>query len=146
MPSDWCYDKFRGFGTCVVFKCKKPFSKLKGHSVKNFDGASLKPPDYYSYVIESFLKREVIGINESYMIWLHYERVTQESWKEAKNFVTFCFKENNEDVEVKECGVRLICDGDLQQGLTYLSMFQDLPQHSGAMSLDSLYGHSNWSW
>ncbi|GJS97570.1 NB-ARC domains-containing protein [Tanacetum coccineum] len=59
-------------------------------------------------------------------------------WKEAKNFVTFCFKENNEDVEVKECGARLICDGDLQQDVTNLSMFQDLPtlsQHGGAIDL-----------
>ncbi|GJR15877.1 NB-ARC domains-containing protein [Tanacetum coccineum] len=146
LPSDWCFHKFRGYGICVVFKCKKPFNTFKeGYSIKNFDGATLIKVDYIPHVIEEFLKKEVMRIQESYMIWLHYERVTQESWKEAKNFVTFCFKENNEDVEVKECGVRLICDGDLQQGLTYLSMFQDLPQHGGAMSLDSLYGHSNWS-
>ncbi|GJT60273.1 NB-ARC domains-containing protein [Tanacetum coccineum] len=24
LPSDWCYDKFRGYGTCVVFKRKIP--------------------------------------------------------------------------------------------------------------------------
>nr|GEV60852.1 NB-ARC domains-containing protein [Tanacetum cinerariifolium] len=35
-------------------------------------------------------------------------------WEEAKNFVTFGFEENNEDVEVKEFGVRLICDEDLE--------------------------------
>ncbi|GKE20864.1 NB-ARC domains-containing protein [Tanacetum coccineum] len=42
LPSDWCYDKnFRGFGTCVVFKFKKPFSIFEGFFVKNFDGAFL---------------------------------------------------------------------------------------------------------
>ncbi|GJV83974.1 NB-ARC domains-containing protein [Tanacetum coccineum] len=147
LPSDWCWSKFRGYETCVVFKCKKPFSKLKGHSVKNFDGASLKPPDYYSYVIESFLKREVIGINESYMIWLHYTRFTWE-WKEAKNFVTFSFEENNEDVEVKEFGVRLIYDEDIQQE-AHLSMLQCLPtptQHGGILSVSGVNGELDWSW
>ncbi|GKB73374.1 NB-ARC domains-containing protein [Tanacetum coccineum] len=142
LPSDWCYDKLRGFGTCVVFKCKKPFSKLKGFFVKNFDGASLITENYIPDVINEFLKKEEIGINESYLIWLHYTMYTWK-WKEAKNFVTLCFEENNEDVEVKECGVRLICDEDL------LSMFQDLPtpsQHGGAMRLDGRYGSSSWSW
>ncbi|GKA86652.1 NB-ARC domains-containing protein, partial [Tanacetum coccineum] len=31
LPSHWCSSKFRGFGTCVVFKRKKP-CKLKGYS------------------------------------------------------------------------------------------------------------------
>ncbi|GKB73372.1 NB-ARC domains-containing protein [Tanacetum coccineum] len=142
LPSDWCYDKLRGFGTCVVFKCKKPFSKLKGFFVKNFDGASLITENYIPDVINEFLKKEEIGINESYLIWLHYTMYTWK-WKEAKNFVTLCFEENNEDVEVKECGVRLICDEDL------LSMLQDLPtpsQHGGAMRLDGRFGSSSWSW
>ncbi|GJW20783.1 NB-ARC domains-containing protein [Tanacetum coccineum] len=108
LASDWCYDKFRGFGTCVVFKCKKP-RKFKGYSVKNFDGASLFTVEYYPYVWK-----------ESYMIWLHYTLDTWK-WNEAMNFVTFCLEENNEDVEVKEFGVRLICDEDLQQE-TDLSM------------------------
>nr|GEY37398.1 NB-ARC domains-containing protein [Tanacetum cinerariifolium] len=69
LPSaDWCYDKnFRGFGTYVVFKCKKPFNTFNGYSEKNFDGASLKGP-------------------------------------------------GSKDVEVKECGARLICDEDIQHG------------------------------
>nr|GEX18012.1 NB-ARC domains-containing protein [Tanacetum cinerariifolium] len=37
LPSNWCYDKFIGYGTCVVFKCKKP-CKLKGYRVNYFDG------------------------------------------------------------------------------------------------------------
>ncbi|GKD93641.1 NB-ARC domains-containing protein, partial [Tanacetum coccineum] len=141
LPSDWCYDKFRGYETCVVFKCKKPFNTIKERcSVKNFDGASLKSYIYFSRVIEEFLKEEVI--------WLHYTKDTWK-WKEAKNFVTFSFfEENNEDVEEKQCGVRLISDEDIQQG-THLGMLHGLPtptQHGGAMSLSGLYGESCWSW
>ncbi|GJU21045.1 NB-ARC domains-containing protein [Tanacetum coccineum] len=85
LPSDWCYDKFRGFGTCVNTR----------------------------------------------------------KWKEAKNFVTFCFEEDNEDIQVKDFGVRLIYDGDLQQDVTNLNMLQDLPtlsQHGGALCLYGLHG------
>ncbi|GJW85859.1 NB-ARC domains-containing protein [Tanacetum coccineum] len=112
LPSDWCYDKnFRGFGTFLVFKRKKPFKRFGRYTIKNFDGASIagnySPLDFYE-----FLKREVIGTQDSYMIWLRYRRMDrwEWGWKNAKNFVTFFFEENNEDVEVKECGVRLICD------------------------------------
>ncbi|GJW28334.1 NB-ARC domains-containing protein [Tanacetum coccineum] len=146
LPSDWCHDKFRGFGTCVLFKCKKPH-KFKRYSIKNFDGASLVIGDYFPYFSEEFMKNEVIGIHESYMILLHYTKSTWR-WKEAKNFVTFSFQENNEDVEMKECGVRLICDGDLQLDITNLSMFQDLStlsQHGGAMSLYGPFGYCMWS-
>ncbi|GKF56171.1 hypothetical protein Tco_0166511, partial [Tanacetum coccineum] len=114
LPSDWCRSKFRGYETCVVFKCKKPLSIFKGYSVKNFDGASLIPNNYFPNDLMEFVKREVIGIQDSYMIWLHYTRYTW-GWEEAKNFVTFSFFQQNKDVEVKECGVRLICDEDLQQ-------------------------------
>ncbi|GJU96096.1 NB-ARC domains-containing protein [Tanacetum coccineum] len=142
LPSDWCYHEFWGFGTCLVFKCKKPFSKFSGYSVKNFDGASLITES--PFIIEKFFKEEVIGISESYMIWLHYMRSTRE-WKEANNFFTFCFcEENNEDVEVKECGVRLICEKDIEQDAD-LSMLQGLPtptQHGGSLSLNNTY----WSW
>ncbi|PWA95138.1 disease resistance protein (TIR-NBS-LRR class) family [Artemisia annua] len=141
LPSDWCFNKFRGFGTCVVFKCKKPHKfKFEGYSVKNFGGASLSRVDYFPYVSK-----------ESYIIWLHYRKNTQgQGWKEAKNFVTFSFfDENKEDVEVKECGARLILDEDLQHDVTNLSMFQDLPtlsQLGGAMSLFGPLGYSSWSW
>ncbi|GKD65787.1 hypothetical protein Tco_1307895 [Tanacetum coccineum] len=100
LPLDWCYDKFRGYGTFVVFKRKKP-CKFKGFCVKNFDGASLTLINYFLVLVEEYFHNEVIGIHESYMIWLQYMRDTWE-WKEAKNFVTFCLEENNEDVEVKE--------------------------------------------
>ncbi|GJT54086.1 NB-ARC domains-containing protein [Tanacetum coccineum] len=146
LPSDWCYDKnFRGFGTCVVFKCKKHFSTFKeGYSVYNFDGTSIEE-NCFPLASKEFLKKEVIGIQDSYMIWLHYTRSTWE-WKEAKNFVTFSFfeKNNNEDVEVKEFGVRIICDEDIQQE-TDVSMLQVLPiptQHGGVLRLDRAF----WSW
>nr|GEV53388.1 NB-ARC domains-containing protein [Tanacetum cinerariifolium] len=65
-------DKIRGFGTCVVFKCKKPHKCIyKGYTVKNFDGA-LITTYYFPSVLEQFWKDEVIGIHDSYMIWLHY--------------------------------------------------------------------------
>ncbi|GJU44490.1 NB-ARC domains-containing protein [Tanacetum coccineum] len=103
LPSDRCWSKLMGYGTCVVFKYKKPKETCKGYS------------------------KEVIGIHGSYMIWLNYTKVKTWAWKEAKNFVTFSFfEENNEDVEVKECGVRLICDEDIQQE-AHLSMLHGLP-------------------
>ncbi|GKB34382.1 NB-ARC domains-containing protein [Tanacetum coccineum] len=135
LPSDWCYDKFRGYGTCVVFKCKKPFNTFKGYYyVNNFDGAYITK-GYF----KEFVKREMIGTQDSYMICLGYTRHTRK-WKEAKNFVTFSvFEENNEDYEVKECGVRLICDEDIQQGAD-LSMLHGLPtptQHGGMLNIYS---------
>ena len=63
------------------------------------------------------------------MIWLHYTTSEIQKQKlnleEAKNFVTFCFDEN-EGIEVKEMGVRLVWDEDLDQEAD-LSMFQDIP-------------------
>ncbi|GKF90330.1 hypothetical protein Tco_0264293 [Tanacetum coccineum] len=149
LPSYWSYDTFWGYGVCVVFKCKKPFKKFKGYSIKNFDGASLMIEKHGPYVTKEFLKKEGIGIHESYMIWLNYSSDTW-GWKEAKNFVTFSFfEENNEDVEVKECGVRLICDEDLEQDVTNMNMFQDLPtpsQHGGAMDFYGPFGEYRCSW
>ncbi|GKC95179.1 NB-ARC domains-containing protein, partial [Tanacetum coccineum] len=48
LASDWCVDKFRGFGTCVVFRRKKAFRTFEGYSVKNFDGSSLDS-NYFPY-------------------------------------------------------------------------------------------------
>ncbi|GJS49536.1 NB-ARC domains-containing protein [Tanacetum coccineum] len=114
--------------------------------VKNFDGAALDR-DYLIVLNENFFQNEVMGIQDSYMIWLHYRRSTW-AWKEAKNFVTFCFENEDEDFEVKEMGVRLVYDEDVEQE-TDISMLQGLPtpiQHGGALSLyDGPYG-TNWSW
>ncbi|GJT99588.1 NB-ARC domains-containing protein [Tanacetum coccineum] len=138
LPSDWCYDKFRGYGFCVVFKCKNSFSEFKGYSVKNYDGA-LITEDYIlplTRTMEEFWKDE--------LIWLNYSRDTRE-WKEAKDFVTFCLEENNEDVEVKEWGVRLICDEDIQQGTDLMSL-PTPTQHGGMLSLGGVDAHLYWSW
>ncbi|GKA23161.1 NB-ARC domains-containing protein [Tanacetum coccineum] len=145
LPTHWRFNKFRGYGTCLVFKRKKP-CEYKRYSVNNFDGAFMTRQYYIPHVIVKFLNKEEIGIHEPYMIWLHYTNYTRE-WKEAKNFVTFCFfEENNEDFEVKECGVRLICEEDLEQQVANMGMFQDLSQHGGAMSLSGIYGFSRWTW
>ncbi|GJW58508.1 NB-ARC domains-containing protein [Tanacetum coccineum] len=150
LPSDWCFSKFRRYGTCVVFKRKRPCEFI-GYSVKNFNGAYLD--GCFPYFLETYFKGKPFRNNESYMIWLHYTRNAEE-WNEANNFVTFSFEENNEDIEVKECGVtRLICDGDPQQDDTNLTMLQDLPtlsQHGAAscmfwLGLDDCYTNS-WSW
>ncbi|GKE06344.1 NB-ARC domains-containing protein [Tanacetum coccineum] len=146
LPSeDWCFNKFTGFGTCLVFKRKRPFSTCYGISVNNFDGSFLGRS--IPYIITDYFRVKPMRINESYMIWLHYRR-GRWGWEEAKNFVTFCFEENNEDIEVKEFGVRLICDEDIQQG-THLSMLQGLPtptQHGGILSVFGVNGHLEWSW
>nr|GFA11381.1 hypothetical protein [Tanacetum cinerariifolium] len=146
LPSDWCFNKIRGYGSCVVFRRKK-LRELIGYSIKNFNGACLE--DCFPYFLEEYFKGKPIRINEPYMIWLHYQR----GWMRARNFVKFCFEENNEDVEVKECGARLIFDEDREQDVTNLSMLQDLPtlsQHGGASCMSRLglddYRTVNWSW
>ncbi|GKE58481.1 NB-ARC domains-containing protein [Tanacetum coccineum] len=148
LPSaDWSYDKFWGFGTCLVFKRKNPFSAFKGFGGWNFDGlASLTSTscNYLPLDLLEFLEKEVIEIHESYMIWLYYTSNIGQ-WKEAKNFVTFSFEENNEAYEVKECGARLLFDGD-SQDVANLGMFQDLSEHGGAMSCSGPYGSSTWFW
>ncbi|PWA53772.1 Leucine-rich repeat-containing protein [Artemisia annua] len=111
LPLDWSFSKLRGYGVCVVFKRKGP-STAFGYRVKNFDGAHLgeRFPFYY----DDYFKDKPIRIDESDMIWLH--STTREIWKfkKAKNFVTFCFDES-EGYEVKECGVRLVWDEDLDK-------------------------------
>nr|GEV38977.1 reverse transcriptase domain-containing protein [Tanacetum cinerariifolium] len=91
--------------------------------------------------------REVYLEDESYRILFHYTE-TRREWKEAKNFVTFCFDEHNKDVEVKEFGVRLICDEDVQQE-AHLSMLHGLPtptQDGGMLFLSWDVDHLTWVW
>ncbi|GJZ70670.1 NB-ARC domains-containing protein [Tanacetum coccineum] len=147
LPSDWCFKKFRGYGTCLVFKRKKLGYRFIRSSVKNFDGAYLD--SCFLHYHREYFNGKPIRINESYMIWLLYTKssMLSKSWKEAKNFVTFCF-EVNEEIEVKECGVRLVCDEDLEQD-TNLSMFGDLlslSQHGGALYFSGPFVGTNWSW
>ncbi|GJT63275.1 NB-ARC domains-containing protein [Tanacetum coccineum] len=146
LPSDWCFNTFRGFGTCVVFKRKKHYCDIVRYYVKNFDGASLG--GCYPFNHRRYFERMPIRINESF-IWLHYTLDTRK-WKEAKNFATFCFK-GDEGYEVKECGARVVCDEDLEQD-TNLSMLQDLPalsqlEYGGLINLSGHRGEIiQWSW
>ncbi|PWA37008.1 NB-ARC domains-containing protein [Artemisia annua] len=146
LPSDWCLDKFKGFGTCVVFKQKNTLQHVYCY-LKNFDGALLQ-----GWCVNS------IEISESYRICLLYTRDTK-VWKYAKNFVKLCFGENydhggggyfyeDKSIEVKECGVRLICD-EGYEGIWNMSMLQDLPtlsQHGGAINLYGRRGYIRSSW
>ncbi|GJZ76988.1 hypothetical protein Tco_0641660 [Tanacetum coccineum] len=67
-------------------------------------------------------------------------------WEEAKNFVTFCLEENNnEDVEVKEFGVRLICDQDIQQQAHFQGILTPA-QHGGMLGPYGMGPTSFWSW
>ncbi|PWA55664.1 NB-ARC domains-containing protein [Artemisia annua] len=96
----------------MVYKIK-PSSSF-GYSLKNFDGASLGK--IYPYLYWDYFKDKPIRNDESDMIWLSY--MTKEDsrwrWKEAKKFVTFYFDESG-GIELKECGVRVVCDEDLDQ-------------------------------
>ncbi|GKC73543.1 hypothetical protein Tco_1119426, partial [Tanacetum coccineum] len=80
------------------------------------------------------------------MIWLHYTTSEIRKLKRAKNFVTYCFYED-ETIEVKECGVRLVCDEDLDEE-GELTMFEDVPtlsQHGGALCLFREGYRTDWS-
>ncbi|GJR90376.1 NB-ARC domains-containing protein [Tanacetum coccineum] len=127
LPLDWSFSKLRGYGICVVFKRKEPFTWLGYYDAEYFKG---KP----------------IRVDESDMIWLHYTTSEIGKLKKAKNFVTYCFYED-EDIEVKECGARIVCDEDLDEEGD-LSMFEDVPtlsQHGGALCLFGDY-RTDWSW
>ncbi|GJX98961.1 NB-ARC domains-containing protein [Tanacetum coccineum] len=78
------------------------------------------------------------GIKESYMIWLHYYKSTRfpERWEEAKNFVTFCFEDEGVYYEAKECGARVVCDEDLEQGETSLVEISRGRGELGAVGLE----------
>ncbi|XP_071703724.1 disease resistance protein Roq1-like [Rutidosis leptorrhynchoides] len=130
LPSDMWFDsKVIGYAFCVVVKPKKYFSSVVSYYgslayfVNNFDGALL-----YSSSDERHIRPgdEFVGECGSDMIWLEYT-VYIYVWKfiKAEKFVTFTFVEN-ENVEVKECGVRLVYDEDRQKGFE-LSMIQDIP-------------------
>ncbi|GKA84310.1 NB-ARC domains-containing protein [Tanacetum coccineum] len=142
LPLDWSFSKVRGYGICVVFKRKSKWAFL-GYDVENFDGDYLGSCNPF-YDAEYF-EGKPIRVDESDMIWLHYTRELWK-WKKAKNFVTYCFDEN-ETIEVKECGARIVCDEDLDQEGD-LSMFEDVPtlsQHGGALCLFR-GSRTDWSW
>ncbi|GJX55278.1 NB-ARC domains-containing protein [Tanacetum coccineum] len=88
-----------------------------------------------------------IRVDVSDMIWLHYTTSEIRKLKKAKNFVTYCFDED-ETIEVKECGARIVCDEDLDEEGD-LSMFEDVPtlsQHGGVLCLFRWGYRTDWSW
>ncbi|GJY20895.1 NB-ARC domains-containing protein, partial [Tanacetum coccineum] len=137
LPSDGCHNKFRGYGTCIVYKRKKPYG-IPGYIVRNFDGAILgNASPFHCFPLND----NSIGIHESHVIWLHYNTSIW-GWKEAKSFASFTFKDN-EDVEVKECAVRLFCDEDIQQEAD--SMIQDLSTPTQKGGIFTLHWNSSIS-
>ncbi|KVI01332.1 hypothetical protein Ccrd_020398, partial [Cynara cardunculus var. scolymus] len=120
LPPDFCYNKLRGFGFCVVLTPKRSCghkydNDTPRYHVDNFDGTSLAYRLFYcSY-----------GIPKSDIIWFGFETLVSREWKEAKNFVTFWF-EDDDDFEVKECGFRLVFDEDIEEE-TNFSLIQELP-------------------
>ncbi|PWA44366.1 NB-ARC domains-containing protein [Artemisia annua] len=150
LPLDWSSRMLMGYGVCVVFKRKKP-STYFGYTVNNFDGTILGACSPYSYsesYYREYFRDKPIIINESDMIWLHYTTSDTLRLKKAKNFVTFGFYEN-EAIEVKEMGVRLVFYEDLDQEAADVSMFQDLPtlsEHGGALCLTWDMSCIEWSW
>ncbi|GJZ24052.1 NB-ARC domains-containing protein [Tanacetum coccineum] len=143
LPLDWSFSKLRGYGICVVFKIKSRRPCL-GYSVENFDGAYLG--QCHPYYCGEYFCGKPIRIDDSDMIWLHYTTKEIQKLKKAENFVRFCFDED-EDFEVKECGVRIVCDEDLDEDVD-LSMFEDFPtlsQHGGALCLFR-GSRTDWSW
>ncbi|GKF54358.1 hypothetical protein Tco_0161268 [Tanacetum coccineum] len=143
LPLDWSFSKLRGYGICVVFKRKSKRAFLT-YDVENFDGAPLG--GCYPYYRGEYFGRKPIRVDESDMIWLHYTTSELEKLEEAENFVTYCFYED-EDIEVKECGARIVWDEDLDEEGD-LSMFEDVPtlsQHGEALCMFGDY-RTDWSW
>ncbi|GKD27596.1 hypothetical protein Tco_1233810, partial [Tanacetum coccineum] len=131
-------------GICVVFKRKRPSASF-GYHVENFDGDYLGSCD--PYYRREYFKGKPIRVDESDMIWLHYTTRELEKLEEAENFVTYCFDED-EEIEVKECGARIVCDEDLDEEGD-LSMFEDVPtlsQHGGALCVFRWGYRTDWSW
>ncbi|XP_024967316.1 TMV resistance protein N-like [Cynara cardunculus var. scolymus] len=145
LPPDWCYNKFRGYGICVVFTPKKSYGSkdyyyTPKYYVNNFDGSSLV--ERYPYIYDC------IGIPKSDIIWFRFTINGSQKWMKANNFVTFSF-EDNDDFEVKECGIRLVFDEDIQGDETNLSITRDLPtptQDGGDIHLWRNARYTCWSW
>lgn len=144
LPQGWCYDKFMGYETYVVFMAKKSYgSKANygqpGYSVRNYDKALLNDIIVRPIHITSNIMSMNIG---SYVTWFHYS-TSNPSWMDAKNFVTFSFR-GFANIEVKECGVRIICQEDIMEEKS-LNMMQGLlnPTQDGDIGIFHL--DQEWS-
>nr|XP_043633083.1 disease resistance protein RUN1-like [Erigeron canadensis] len=122
LPPNWCYSEFKGYGICVAFELKRSCPGGPRFSVDNLDGAPL-----VTFRPMGFLYETLRIYDTNKMIWLGV-MACDWGWKETKKFVTFTF-EDNDEVEVKGCGIRLVCDDDdlKEEEETVLSMIQNLP-------------------
>ncbi|PWA38968.1 NB-ARC domains-containing protein [Artemisia annua] len=115
LPPHWCYSKSRRYAACVAFRTRsldyfKNGTELK-YDVINFDGTHV---DLGYLNFGSRFSDSTANVAGSDMIWLHYFPPREECWKEAKTFVTFSFT-STADIGINACGVRLVCDEDVQQ-------------------------------
>ncbi|KVG04736.1 hypothetical protein Ccrd_026582 [Cynara cardunculus var. scolymus] len=145
LPPNLCYNKLRGFGFCVVLTLKKSFydhynyNNFPRFHADNCDGTSLV--DDYRFIYGSN------GIPKSDIIFFCFKNLAYYERKEAKNFVSF-WVEGNDDVEVKECGFRLVFDEDIEEE-TNFSLMQELPtltQEGGVVRMSRNDRHFYWSW
>ncbi|KAI3745662.1 hypothetical protein L6452_08065 [Arctium lappa] len=147
LPLNFCYNKVRGYGFCVVLTPKKSngrknFYPTPGYYVDNFDGTSLLPPCGLFYGFFRYPKSDII--------LFHF--TNRQNWElmKAKNFVTFSLEDyGGHDFEVKEFGVRLVFDEDLQREETGLSITEDLPtptQDEGYITIWKGGRYTYWSW
>ncbi|KAJ9541980.1 hypothetical protein OSB04_028486 [Centaurea solstitialis] len=144
LPPNICYNKVRGHGICVVLTQKnacghKSYLGSLTYSIKNFDGTSL---------LKDYLYFGSIKIHKQDIILFHFVKSGSWEWMKAKNFVTFSLKEND-GIEVKEFGVRLVFDEDIQGEDTSFSIPQDLPtptQDEGYIIIGNGGLNTLWSW
>ncbi|KAJ9542087.1 hypothetical protein OSB04_028593 [Centaurea solstitialis] len=115
LPSDWCYNKFKGIAFCLVFTPRNPSGRKScsygsiGYRFKNFDGT---PIGGEHAIPDSVFQYENIGIKSDQML-LGYDQSTPD-WSKAKNFVLVSFDVYGADCVVKMCGARLVCEEDEQ--------------------------------
>nr|XP_043627447.1 disease resistance protein RPV1-like [Erigeron canadensis]XP_043627448.1 disease resistance protein RPV1-like [Erigeron canadensis] len=135
LPPNWCFSKFKGFGICAVFELKESHRKgCPGFSVNNFDGAS----------VTEFRSKTITGMDEPGFFVLCVFFTRDQGWEKAKNFVTVTFQDTTSIYEVKECGVRLLCDNDdedlrqqqEEEEASVLSIIQHLSPTSGYLFLN----------
>ncbi|KAI3725560.1 hypothetical protein L1987_65350 [Smallanthus sonchifolius] len=112
LPQHWCYNKFRGYATCVVFMPQESCSSKgnngqPGFSVNNFDNACLDDIHMRPFHLISETMLTNIG---QYVTWFHYS-TSKPSWMEAKNFITFSFRGFAHTLV--EFGVRIVCEEDI---------------------------------
>ncbi|KAI3745665.1 hypothetical protein L6452_08068 [Arctium lappa] len=147
LPPNFRYNNVRGYGFCVVLTPKNSYGRKSclgplRYYVDNFDGTSLLQP---CQLVFNFIE-----IPKSDIILFHFKNIGNWEWEwmEAKNFVTFSFEENDQ-VEVKEFGVRLVFEEDIQGEETGLSIPQDLPtptQDGGYITIYKGGRFTGWSW